>query len=172
MTLEGAMLHTAFLLSVRGIPQLYYGDEIALAGGDDPDNRRDFPGGFPGDAHSAFGSGRNQLEQRMHEWTRDWIWLRRKHSAIRQGRTIDLVYDADMYAFARRSADETVIIIINRAAGPKKTMIPLTLLGAAEDSQLVPLLGAPLRVRTTGGAFTFDVAPATAVAYKLVSAEE
>ena len=35
-TLEGAMLHTAFTLSVRGIPQLYYGEEIAMEGKDDP----------------------------------------------------------------------------------------------------------------------------------------
>src|SRR4029453_766960 len=53
-TLENAMLHVAFVLSVRGIPQLYYGEEIALEGKDDPDNRRDFPGGFPGDTHNAF----------------------------------------------------------------------------------------------------------------------
>ena len=53
-TLEGAMMHVAFTLSVRGIPQLYYGEEIAMEGKDDPDNRRDFPGGFPGDARNAF----------------------------------------------------------------------------------------------------------------------
>ena len=49
-TLEGAMLHTAFILSTRGIPQLYYGEEIAMTGGHDPDNRKDFPGGFSGDS--------------------------------------------------------------------------------------------------------------------------
>jgi glycosidase len=42
-TLEGAMLHTAFILSTRGIPQLYYGEEIAMTGGTRPDNRKDFP---------------------------------------------------------------------------------------------------------------------------------
>ncbi|HYJ47032.1 MAG TPA: alpha-amylase family glycosyl hydrolase, partial [Pyrinomonadaceae bacterium] len=83
MTLEAAMLRTAFLLSVRGIPQLYYGDEIAMEGADDPDNRRDFPGGFPGDARDAFArGGRTPREQRMFNWTRDWISLRREHSAI------------------------------------------------------------------------------------------
>ncbi len=53
-SLEGALMHTAFVISVRGIPQLYYGEEIAMEGKDDPDNRRDFPGGFPGDPRSAF----------------------------------------------------------------------------------------------------------------------
>jgi glycosidase len=172
MTMEGAMLHTAFLLSVRGIPQLYYADEIALAGGDDPDNRRDFPGGFPGDHRNAFNKGgRTVDEQRMFEWTRDWIRLRREHPAIRRGQTIDLVYDDDIYVFARRYIDETVIIVVNRAATPKKTTIPVALLETTAGSQLLPLLVAKDRVRAQGGAFTFDAPPRTAVAYKLISSE-
>ena len=46
-----------FLATARGIPLVYYGDEIALPGGGDPDNRRDFPGGFQGDARNAFEAG-------------------------------------------------------------------------------------------------------------------
>jgi glycosidase len=38
---------------MRGMPQIYYGDEIGMPGGNDPDNRQDFPGGFPGDAWPA-----------------------------------------------------------------------------------------------------------------------
>ncbi|HEV7377272.1 MAG TPA: alpha-amylase family glycosyl hydrolase [Pyrinomonadaceae bacterium] len=172
MTMEGAMLHTAFLLSVRGIPQLYYADEIALAGGEDPDNRRDFPGGFPGDHRNAFTKGgRTPEEQRMLAWTRDWIRLRREHPAIRRGQTIDLVYDDDIYVFARRNMDETVIIVVNRAATPKKTTIPGALLETADGSQLLPLLVAKDRVRALDGAFTFDAPPRTAVAYKLISPE-
>ncbi len=172
MTLEGAMLHTALLLSVRGIPQLYYGDEIAMEGGEDPDNRRDFPGGFPNDARNAFSkAGRSAVEQRMYEWTRDWITLRREHRAIRHGHTIDLVYTDDVYAFARRSHDETILIIINRAATPQKMTIPAALLDAADTSQLIPLRGARDRVRLSGQAFTFDAPPRTAIAYKLSGAE-
>jgi glycosidase len=172
MTLDGAMLHTAFLLSVRGIPQLYYGDEIALAGTDDPDNRRDFPGGFPGDKRNAFGKGgRTPEEQRMYAWTRDWIALRREHPAIRYGGTIDLVYDDDLYAFARRSSDETIVIIINRATMAKQITIPVAMLEAADKSQLIPLLAATERARATNQAFTFSVPPKTAVAYKLIGAE-
>ena len=50
---EGAKLHVAFIMTVRGIPQIYAGEEIAMEGEDDPDNRRDFPGGFQeiGEAH-------------------------------------------------------------------------------------------------------------------------
>ncbi|HEX8920639.1 MAG TPA: alpha-amylase family glycosyl hydrolase, partial [Pyrinomonadaceae bacterium] len=170
MTLEGAMLHTAFLLSVRGIPQLYYGDEIALAGGDDPDNRRDFPGGFPGDARNAFAkSGRSADEQRMYEWTRQWIALRREHAAMRQGKTIDLIYTDEVYVFARRQADETVVIAINRAATPQKAIIPVAMIDGG--AQLLPLTTARDRVRAAGGNLTFDIPPRIAVAYKLIGAE-
>ena len=120
-TLEGAMMHTAFTLSIRGIPQLYYGEEIAMEGKEDPDNRRDFPGGFPGDKRSAFtAEGRTPTEQRMYDWTRNWIRLRRQHSSLRDGRLIDLFYDDDTYAFARQDGSETVIVAINRAAQAKQ----------------------------------------------------
>jgi len=171
MTFEGAMLHTAFLLSVRGIPQLYYGDEIAMTGGEDPDNRRDFPGGFPGDARNAFNkAGRHAEEQRMYEWTRDWISLRREHGAIRRGHTIDLIYTDDVYAFARRSQEETIVIVINRAATAQKTMIPLVLLAAGDMAQLIPLLGTRERVRAAASSFDFEIPPRAALAYKLSGA--
>jgi neopullulanase len=172
MTLEGAMLHTAFLLSVRGIPQLYYGDEIAMEGGGDPDNRRDFPGGFPGDARDAFTqAGRTPKEMRMYEWTRDWIRLRREHKALSHGRTIDLVYTDDLYVFARRLDDETVVVAINRAATPQRAIVPISFLETSESSQLIPLLGARDRVNAAGGKLVFEVGAKTAAAYRLASAD-
>src|SRR5262249_62093047 len=53
-TVAGLNLAHTLLMTMRGTPQLYYGDEIAMAGAGDPDNRRDFPGGFPGDPRDAF----------------------------------------------------------------------------------------------------------------------
>jgi len=102
-TLEGAMLHTAFMLSTRGIPQLYAGEEIAMKGGHDPDNRQDFAGGFAGDKIDKFTkAGRTADEQKMFEWTKEWIKLRQYNSVIERGRTIDLFYDNDVYIFERR----------------------------------------------------------------------
>lgn len=101
-TLEGAMMHMAFMLSIRGIPQIYYGDEIGMTGGHDPDNRKDFPGGFSGDQKSAFAlEGRSGNEMTMFEWTRAWIKLRSERPAVRSGRTVDLHHDEDAYVFAR-----------------------------------------------------------------------
>lgn len=141
-SLEGAMLHTAFMLTVRGTPQLYAGEEIAMTGKDDPDNRRDFPGGFPGDRRSAFVAGqRTPPEQRMWQWTHDWLQLRREHSALRGGRLVDLFYDDDAYVYARIDAHETVIVIINRSSTGKSISIPAGSIGIKDGSQLSSLYG-------------------------------
>jgi glycosidase len=141
-TIEGAMLHTAFMLTVRGIPQLYSGEEIAMAGKEDPDNRRDFPGGFPGDNRSAFViSGRTPPEKRMWSWTHDWIKLRGEHSALRNGKLIDLYYDDDAYAYARDDGKEKVIIVLNRASTAKNISISATNLGEGKSLRLAPLYG-------------------------------
>jgi glycosidase len=148
-TLTGAKLHTAFILSVRGIPQLYYGEEIAMEGGEDPDNRRDFPS-------SAFNaSSRNAKEREMFEWTRAWIRLRREHSALRRGRLIDLVYDQNVYVFARQDNSETVVIGINRQDKPAEVTIPF--------KSVTPLLG-EVRADTFQSKITLPAK--TAVAFK------
>src|SRR5690349_4074515 len=148
-TLDGAKLHTAFILSTRGIPQLYYGEEIAMEGGEDPDNRRDFP------ARAFAASGRNAQEQEMFEWTRAWIRLRREHSALRRGRLIDLVYDDNVYVFARVDDAEAIVIGINRGDKPAEVTIPFT--------SLTFLLG---EVRGNSFRGTVTLPPNSAVAFK------
>ena len=173
ITLEGSMLHHAFLFSVRGIPQLYYGDEIFMEGGDDPDNRRDFPGGFPNDARNAFEkSGRTAREQRMFEWTRDWLQLRREHAAMRHGRLIDLFSDEDVYAFARETDDETIVLAFNRAATPKQVAFPAAFINVTSPQLLVSLmkkanLFAGAVRENAAGTITFEVPARTAVAFKV-----
>jgi glycosidase len=165
-TIEGAMLHTAFTLTVRGTPQLYSGEEIAMEGKDDPDNRRDFPGGFPGDKRNAFSAGQRTAEQqRMWQWTCDWIKLRREHSAITHGRLIDLFYDDDVYAYARQDSNETVVIVINRATNEKKIVLPAGLVELRDGAQLVPLSGSARNATVTNSQITLIVPGWTAVAY-------
>lgn len=167
-SLEGAMLHTAFTLSVRGIPQLYYGEEIAMEGKEDPDNRRGFPGGFAGDAQNAFtAQGRTAKEQRMFEWTRAWIRLRQEHSAIRRGQLIDLFYDDDAYVFARLDKTETVIIAINRADKEKKLTLPAGSIGLKDGAELTSLIGTTTAARVTNGQAMLTIRAKAAVAYKL-----
>ena len=60
VTVDGLKQAFTFLMTTRGIPMIYYGDEIGMTGGDDPDNRRDFPGGWKVDSANAFeASGRD-----------------------------------------------------------------------------------------------------------------
>lgn len=99
-----AALHLAYglLATLRGMPQLYYGDEINLTGGDDPANRKDFPGGFPGDEKNAFTeAGRNDMEQRMHDWVQALMQLRLHAPALQKGPQQTLLADKDTLAFVR-----------------------------------------------------------------------
>jgi glycosidase len=166
-TIEGAMMHMAFILSVRGIPQLYYGEEIAMEGKDDPDNRRDFPGGFPGDKRNAFThAGRTPTEQKMYEWTRKWLRLRREHSALRHGRMIDLFYDDDSYVFARQDKSQTVVVAINRSEQEKEVVIPAGSIGIRDGSELVPLIG-KVSGRVANRQATMTIPKNTAVASRV-----
>lgn len=125
----GAKLHIAFILATRGIPQLYYGEEILMTGGHDPENRKDFPGGFTGDTNDKFtNAGRKSDEREMFEWTRRWISLRRESRALRQGKTIDLLYDNEVYVFARDSVckptcDQPFVIAFNNSEKEKTVEI-------------------------------------------------
>jgi len=167
-TLEGAMMHIAFILSVRGVPQLYYGEEIAMEGKEDPDNRRDFPGGFPGDTRNAFTpEGRRPKEQKMFEWTRAWLSLRAEHSALRRGRLIDLFYDDDAYVFARRNKSETVIVAFNREAKEKKVTVPARAIGLRDGAELSTLIGTAGGARVTDGSATLTL-PGNSAAMFLV----
>lgn len=111
-TKEGAKLHTAFMLATRGIPQLYYGEEVLMLGGHDPDNRKNF---------TKFDkSSRNKDEQEMFEWTQRWLTTRKKHSAIREGRTIDVYYNENLYAFRRVKDKNDILFIFNSSTEKQK----------------------------------------------------
>ena len=165
-TIEGALLHMAFTISTRGTPQLYYGEEIAMEGKEDPDNRRDFPGGFPGDPRNAFeASGRTATEQKMYEWTREWLRMRAQHSAVRRGRLIDLFYDDDVYVFARQDKSETVIIAFNRASLMRNVVVPADAIGLNDGKELVSLIGPASTTRIAKGSVTLSLPSKTAIAF-------
>jgi glycosidase len=110
-------LHLAFtvLLTMRGMPQIYSGDEIAMAGGEDPDNRKDFPGGFPGDTQSAF-TAPTAEQADMHDWVQDLLKLRKQHAAVQDGQQQMLKADGDVLAYVRSDAHEKVLIVVNRGS--------------------------------------------------------
>ncbi len=90
------------LATLRGTPQLYYGDEIAMQGGEDPDNRHDFPGGFPQDKSDAFTqSGRTPSQQDMESWVSTLFQLRAHTPELQTGQLAVLSADQRTLAFAR-----------------------------------------------------------------------
>lgn len=113
-TIAGLKLANAFVLTTRGVPQLYYGDEIAMEGSDEPTTRGDFPGGFPGDKRNAFtAEGRTREEQEIFEYIRLLTTLRRVLEPLRTGNLVNLYVSEQQYAYARRSRVGAVVIVIN-----------------------------------------------------------
>jgi glycosidase len=123
-----AKLKLAFglTLTLRGIPEIYYGDEIGMPGGGDPDNRRDFPGGWIGDANDAFTpSGRTRDQQDIFSYVQSLLRLRREHAALRTGQLWHLSSDESSYVFARESEEERIVVAFNNADQPREIRIPL-----------------------------------------------
>lgn len=111
----------ALLLTLRGVPQIYAGDEIGMPGGNDPDNRRDFPGGFPGDPRDAFSvTGRTPDEQDIFTHVQSLLRLRQEHSALRHGRQWHVRWDETSYAFVRETAEEKLLIVFNNSPVSRK----------------------------------------------------
>lgn len=123
-----AKLKAAFslLLTLRGIPQIYAGDEIGMPGGPDPDNRHDFPGGFPGDSRSSFtAAGRTPEQQDIFAHVRSLLALRSAHPALRTGKQWHIGWDETYYAFLRESPEESLLIVYNNAPSARELKIPL-----------------------------------------------
>jgi glycosidase len=151
-TAAGLKLAFTFLMTSRGIPLVYYGDEIALPGGDDPDNRREFPGGFPGDPRSAFdAAGRSPQEQAVFDHVRKAIHLRRELAALRQGRQLNLFAGEQLWAYARVHPTGSALVVLNNAAEPATVDLAVGEAGIAEGATLVDRLGFAPAVRVEKG---------------------
>ena len=123
-----AKLKLAFglALTLRGIPEIYYGDEIGMLGGGDPDNRRDFPGGWIGDANDAFTrEGRTREQQEIFSYVQSLLRLRREHVALRGGQLWHLASDDSAYVFVREAEEERLVVTFNNADQPRELRIPL-----------------------------------------------
>jgi neopullulanase len=118
--IERLKLAFGLTLTLRGIPELYYGDEIAMTGGGDPDNRRDFPGGWTGDAQNAFlESGRSVEQQEMFTHAQTLLRLRREHVALQTGKLWHLFSDASVYVFMRDTEEEHLVVAFNNGASAR-----------------------------------------------------
>ena len=82
-SIERLKLAFGVLATMRGMPQIYSGDEIAMEGGDDPDNRRNFPG-FSGSGAFTAG-GRTAEQNEMFSWVKGLLKLRTSRAELSGG---------------------------------------------------------------------------------------
>jgi len=108
----------AVLLTNPGIPLIYYGDEIGLAGGGDPDNRRMMPWD---------GKGLLPAQLKLRETVKLLAEIRGAHRSITRGKRTTLSSSADTWVYAMGDCSEkieNVIVAINRADKPGAVQIP------------------------------------------------
>jgi neopullulanase len=129
-------------LTLRGIPEIYYGDEIGIPGGGDPDSRRDFPGGWPDDAKNAFtAEGRTAEQQELFTYVQALLRLRREHPALQSGKLWHLFSDETAYAFLRETEEERVLVVFNNSTEPRELKIPLHDTTAQGAAGFTPVFG-------------------------------
>jgi glycosidase len=129
-------------LTLRGIPEIYYGDEIGMTGGQDPDNRHDFPGGWTTDQHNAFQrEGRTAEQQQIFEYVQSLLRLRREHESLRQGKLWHLAADDWSYVFLRQSEEERLVIAFHSGSSARTMTVPLVDTPLKGVSGIVSLFG-------------------------------
>lgn len=106
-----------FLLTTRGIPQIYYGTEILMTGDKgkgDGDLRKDFPGGWQGDTRNCFAkNGRTALENEAFEFTRQLLNWRKGNQVIGKGNLKHYSIQNGVYVYQREFNGKSVVVIMN-----------------------------------------------------------
>ncbi|HTE02158.1 MAG TPA: glycoside hydrolase family 13 protein [Mucilaginibacter sp.] len=109
----------AFLLTTRGIPQLYYGTEILMPGTKEEGDgklRKDFPGGWDGDQTDAFSkSGRSEIQNEAWDYMQKLLQWRKNSAAITQGKLIHYAPKGGIYVYGRIKDNHIVMVILNSA---------------------------------------------------------
>lgn len=106
-----------FLLTTRGIPQIYYGTEILMTGDKgkgDGDLRKDFPGGWQGDTRNCFvENGRTEQENGAFEFTRQLLNWRKGNQVIGKGSLKHYSIQNGVYVYQREFNGKSVVVIMN-----------------------------------------------------------
>lgn len=116
------------IATVRGIPQIYYGSEIGMAGDKgkgDGDIRRDFPGGWNGDTNNAFTkAGRTEEQNKFYDFTAKLLNWRKTKDVIHFGKTTHYVPENNVYVYFRYNdpsdsepakQKESVMVVVNNS---------------------------------------------------------
>ncbi len=107
----------SFLMTTRGIPQIYYGSEIGMAGDKDKgdgDIRQDFPGGWQGDSINAFtAQGRTSTQNEYFNFLSKLLNWRKNKAVIHTGLLTHYTPEKDVYVYFRYNETEKIMVILN-----------------------------------------------------------
>jgi len=157
----------ALLTTLRGIPQVYYGDEIGMPGANDPDDRHDFPGGFAGDKQNAFAqAGRTPRQQEIFACLQSLLKLRHDHPALREGLQKHLVVADDYYLFTRETSGERLLVAFYKGAVPTTLSVDLANTSIAGAKSVTPLFaGSPPTLNA--GKLALQLEPMSVAVYRI-----
>ncbi len=117
----------AFMLTIPGIPQLYYGTELLMNGTKQKGDgyiRLDVPGGWPGDAVNQFeASGRTDIQNEAWNYMQKLLKWRKGNEVIAKGKMKHFVPQNGVYVYARNLNGKQVVVIMNGNA--KESVLPL-----------------------------------------------
>jgi cyclomaltodextrinase len=114
---EKLKLAFLFQMAFPGAPAIYYGDEIGLEGGKDPDSRRAFPW------------KEADWNQDLRTWVRTLISLRKQNPCLRRGNYLHMLAEDGVYAFARSLGEDKLLVMMNASSSVRKIELPCADLG-------------------------------------------
>jgi glycosidase len=157
--IAGLKLANVLVLTTRGVPQLYYGDELGMTGADEPTTRKDFPGGFPGDQRNAFTKeGRTDEEQELFEYIRKLTHLHLELQPLQSGKLVNLYSSEQQYAYARVTKRAAVVIVINNDSKPAQLEFDVVGTGLADGVLLTDRMDGSKAVVVTQGRLVVSLA--------------
>ncbi len=143
----------ALLLTIKRIPQLYYGTEVLMNGVKkvtDGNVRKDFMGGFPGDERNCFtADGRTAAENEMFGWLSRLLHWRKGNDVIVNGTQTQFCPHNGVYVIARRHEGKTVMLMLNGLDKENKVDVKryAELIGTTAEASNV-LTGAKINLTT------------------------
>lgn len=111
-----------YLLTIRGIPQVYYGTELAMENSAKPGDhgliRSDFPGGWTTDTLNGFtGAGLSADQLALQSYLRKLLNWRKNKAVIHSGKILHFGPANGMYVYFRYTGKETVMVVLNKNTG-------------------------------------------------------
>jgi glycosidase len=135
-TVDGLKLAFTYLLTTRGTPEIYYGDEIGMTGGDDPDNRHDFPTG-------------DHADNEIFRYVQKLLHLRAELEPLRRGPFTSISVNAKTWVYSR----DSLLVALNNSADAADIVIQFT------DGDYLPRLGSSETLHVKDGTGRIHLSP-------------